>query len=191
MLCFGMIFRDFYIKYLVNTNTLVVIYNMNNYYPVVQPVRPVPLVQLVPLTPTARSPSILSSRPAIKPPPYTSFTPVSPRRSTVPSSNVSHNEHVSKASIQSYIPVPRFPEVPIIVLKQTSDNSSHKNNLNSSSKQTQGLLSPYIPAPYEQGPDGLSLIIPRKVNSSISTVLSSTNRNNKSSRTTNGILSVK
>ena len=164
---------------------------MNNYYPVVQPVRPVPLVQLVPLTPTVQQPSILSSRPAIKPPLYTSFTPVSPRRSTPSNSNISHNEYVSKAPIQPHIPVPRFPEVPIMVFKQTSDNSSYnKNNVNSSSKQTQGLLSPYIPAPYEQGPDGLSLIIPRKVNSLIPG-LSSINRNNKNNRSINAILSAK
>lgn len=162
---------------------------MNNYYPVVQPVRPVPLVQLVPMVQPL---SILSSRPSIKPPPYTSFTPVSPRRNTAPSSNVSHNVYVSEVHVQPYIPVPRFPEVPIMVLKRTSDNSSYnKNDLKSSNKQTQGLLAPYIPAPYEQGPDGLSLIIPRKVSSSVPAGLSSTNRNNKSTRATNGILSVK
>ena len=130
---------------------------------------------------------MLGPQPLIRPPIYTSFTPVSPRRNTVPSpSKLIPTTAITTTSTQ--IPVPRFPEVPIMVLKESSLSSPPNSYIrspkkpqtslssvryapyvsSSSSYSSQGLLAPYIPAPYEQGPDGLILIMPRKINSSVS-----------------------
>lgn len=124
--------------------------------------------------------SILSVRPMIRPSSYTSFIPVTPQKGTLANSNVLPDDY-PRTSIQSHIPLPRFPEVPIITLKQSSNNSSVFSN------QSQGLLAPYIPAPYEQGPNGLSLIMPHKVHRS----LTAASINTRTTKTTNGILSAK
>ena len=116
---------------------------------------------------------ILAPRPQIRQPPYTVFTPVSPRRNTVSftsfnSNRNNVNEWYGSAATSSsdaalhtirQLPDPRLPEVPILVL----NNSSSSKISSKTSNMTQGLLPAFIPAPYELGPNGLTLIMPRRV----------------------------
>jgi len=93
------------------------------------------------------------SQPMIRPASHNSFAPVSPKRSTInPSSSRSSTGSGQTGDSRS-------PKTPIYVI----------NNMPTPSKivseTPQGLLAPYIPAPYELGPNGLQLIMPIRITS--------------------------
>lgn len=136
----------------------------------------------------SQSLDILAPRPKVRQPPYPTFTPVSPRRNNVPSTQsissrnnegqtITSNYSISSSQddiLRTIIQLrePRLPEVPILVLNSSSNSKSYN--------ATQGLLPAFIPAPYELGPNGLTLIVPRRVTS---------NTRNISSRYNSSLLS--
>ena len=102
------------------------------------------------------------SQPMIRPASHNSFTPVSPKSSTANQSSPrsstgsaqTPDSRSSKSSKSS-----RLPKTPIYVINNMSASSEV------ASETPQGLLTPYIPAPYELGPNGLQLIVPIRITS--------------------------
>jgi hypothetical protein len=106
-----------------------------------------------------------SRRPLTRQPPshtsYTSLTPGSPKRNNTHSTIIDFDNRQFLA-VTAQIPEPRLPEVPIFVVNNIGDPLS-PSKIASNKVMPQGLLAPFIPAPYELGPDGLILITPFRI----------------------------
>lgn len=108
------------------------------------------------------------SQPMIRPASHNSFTPVSPKSSTANQSSPRSSTGSAQTPRSPKTPdsrssrsprSSRLPKTPIYVINNMSASSEVAG------ETPQGLLTPYIPAPYELGPNGLQLIVPIRITS--------------------------
>ena len=104
----------------------------------------------------SRLPNISAPRGQLRASTRTPSLPVSPTKNTTSTTSSSLSPSNDLLQTIAQLPKQRLPEVPIVVID--------KDLRIKQSLETQGLLPVFLPSPYELGPNGLTIITPKRVN---------------------------